>query len=204
MQTVWPKIVKTAKLGSILALGVLAGALLPTTAFNSATNVLASFAGVVVAALVPTMILAATILRPVSKGKKEFGQIRAAVSRQISFFSGLFLLTIVLAALLFGGALLGWKDISLDLPLGTGERQWVVSIPVTRLIGGGVVSLSALIAAQMVGFVHGVRSLFHLHANNAEIELDRIIANQNAAVLQASLPSDPRTRVGENIGELKH
>lgn len=204
MKPKWLTIGSMLKLGAVMGAGALAGFTVPPASFGEATTVLASFAGVVVAALVPTMILAATILRPVSKGKKEFARVRGAVATQISFFSGLFLLTVILAALLFVGSLMGWSDIKVPLSLPAGPYSLSFSVPVTKIIGGTVVGLATLIAIQMTGFVHGIRSLFALHADNAERELDRLIADQNAAVTKALLPKDPRTRIGESIGELKH
>lgn len=204
MKPKWPAISVMLKVGAAISVGTLAGFAVPTSSFGEATTILASFAGVVVAALVPTMILAATILRPVSKGKNEFAQVRNAVAKQISFFSGLFLYTVILAALLFLGSLLGWNDISFPISVPVGREGWVISIPVTKIVGGSVVGLATLIAIQMTGFVHGIRSLFTLHADNAEKELDRIIAEQNAVVTKAVLPKDPRAAIGETIGELKH
>src|SRR5690606_17640037 len=195
MKPKWPAISVMLKVGAAIGVGTLAGFAVPTSSFGEATTILASFAGVVVAALVPTMVLAATILRPVSKGKNEFAQVRNAVAKQISFFSGLFLFTVILAALLFLGSLLDWNDISLPIPVPVGKEGWVISIPVTKIVGGSVVGLATLIAIQMTGFVHGIRSLFTLHADNAEKELDRIIAEQNAVVTKAVLPKDPRTAI---------
>jgi hypothetical protein len=193
-----------AKLGAITGAGVAAFFYVPTAAYQEATTVLASFAGVVVAALVPTMILAATILRPVSRGKNEFSRVRAAVAVQISFFSGLFLLTVVLAALLFVGSLLQWADVSAPIPTLYGVEAWTLRFPITKTLGACVVSISTLIAIQMTGFVHGIRSLFALHASNTEKELDRIILEQNLAVSRRALPEDPRRDFGQTIGELKH
>jgi len=195
---------KIGKLGLVTGLGVVAAIYAPVEAYEKATSVLATFAGVVVAALVPTMILAATILRPVSRGKIEFTHVRAAVARQISFFSGIFLLTILLTALLFLTSLTGWKDVVLPVDLHTLGAERLIDLNITRVLGGIIVSLSALIAIQTTGFVHAIRNLFDLHADNAEKELDRQIEEEGRAILSASLPRDPRTGIGEVIGELTH
>lgn len=192
------------KLGAVVGAGILASVLVPTSSYDNATTILASFAGVVVAALVPTMILAATILRPVSKGKNEFNAVRDAVSKQISFFSGLFLLTLMLAALIFAGSLFGWDDVTVYIQIPGEPNAGQIPIPIVRVVGGSVVALAALIAVQMTGFVHGIKSLFALHADNAERELDRIIRDQNDVASTAVLPKDPRAGIGENIGEIKH
>lgn len=202
MKPKWLTIGLATKLGTVGAAGFAAGYFLPPAAYGSATTVLATFAGVVVAALVPTMILAATILRPVSKGKNEFQKVRGEVAKQISFFSGLVLLTIVLAALMFVGSLLDWKDIRFPVTIPFNDDVVEFSIAPTRIVGGSVVALASLIAIQMNGFVHGIRSLFALHADNAEKELDRLIEEQNRVSATAILPKDPRGQIGENIGEL--
>lgn len=191
-----------AKLSAVVGVGAAAAFWLPTDSFKSATTVLATFAGVVVAALVPTMLVAATILRPISKGKIEFQKVRAAVARQISYFSGLFLLTLLLAMLMFAGALADWYDYRVPIEVPLGENIFELTLAPVRILGGAVVSLASLIAIQMTGFVHGVRSLFTLHANNAEKELDRLIEEENRLSAAAILPKDPRERIGENIGEL--
>lgn len=192
------------KLGTIFGAGILSAIAVPPIAYKDATGVLASFAGVVVAAVVPTMILAATILRPVSRGKNEYSEMRGAVSKQLSFFSGLFLLTTALAMILFVGSLLGWSDVKVHIPISMREIKWEFDVPVTRVIGGAAVSLSVLLAIQMTGFVYGIRSLFILHADSAEKELDKLIEEQNEAISTAVLPKDPRKDFGQNLGELKH
>lgn len=202
MKPKWLNIRLIAKLGLIAGAGWAAGYFLPTEAYKSATTVLATFAGVVVAALVPTMLLAATILRPISKGKNEFQKVRGAVARQISYFSGLFLLTLVLAMLMFAGSLADWKDLAFTVTVPIGDTEARLTVAPIRILGGSIVALASLIAIQMTGFVHGIRSLFTLHANNAEKELDRLIEEENRASASAVLPRDPRTRIGENIGEL--
>lgn len=190
------------RLSTLMGLGVLAAVYVPTKAFEAATGVLSGFAGVVVAALVPTMILSATILSPAALGKNEFKQVRLLVETQISFFSGLFLFAILLAILIFVGSLMGWEEHSFSVTLPTVDHPTSMSIDVTRIITGMIVSISALVAIQLIGFIAVIRSLFEIHAVNAERELDRRIRDENAQSLEKLKPSEPRINFGENIGKL--
>lgn len=203
MKKNWEKLVRVLKISFIVAAGVAAGCFLPASAYRDTTSTIASFAGIIVAALVPTMILAATILSPMVKGKNEFNRLRGAIDQLISFFSGLFLWTLTLGFILIFGSLLQWVEIYIPIKFHVGEVSYAFKMPLTRIIGGISVSLILLILMQMIGFIHGVRVLFKIHAENIEKEINQILKEQARAASKASMPKDPRSGIGENIGILK-
>ncbi|WP_432475256.1 hypothetical protein ACRRRS_14795 [Brucella anthropi] len=203
MKKNWEHITRFLRIGLIVAIGVAAAYFLPLAAYENTASVVLSFAGIIVAALVPTMILAATILSPMVKGKNEFQKLKEAVSGLISYFAGLFLWTLVLGAFLVFGALLQWKEVNIPLSLPIGELGLQFNVPITRMIGGVSVSIVALIIIQMTGFIHGVRFLFKMHSENVEKEIDNLLRDQARAAVKATMPKDPRSGIGENIGILE-
>ena len=203
MKKNWEHITRFLRIGLIAAIGVAAAYFLPLTAYENTTSVVLSFAGIIVAALVPTMILAATILSPMVKGKNEFQRLKEAVSSLISFFSGLFLWTLVLGALLVVGTLLEWKELSISASLPISDARFTINLPITRVVGGASVSIVALIIIQMTGFIHGVRILFKMHSENVEKEIDAALREQGRLASKAKLPPDPRSGIGENLGVLE-
>jgi hypothetical protein len=182
---------------------IVAAYFLPADSLKNTPSILGSFAGVVVAALVPTMILAATILKPTFGGLNEFEKMRSAVGTQISFFSGLFFWTIALAAMIFVGVAVDWNSNELVYQISLYEKNIVVKIVPIKFLNAAIIATVGIIGYRLSGFVAGIKSLFELHASDVKKEITRKIVEEGDTSLSQIVDSDTRTDFGKNIGTIK-
>ncbi len=91
------------------ALAVLSGIFLPFEAYKDVTGELISFFSIMIAALLPTMVLTASVLRPGKLSSIKISQYATALSRQIAVWSGLFLICFIACWLLVLGKMVSWS-----------------------------------------------------------------------------------------------
>lgn len=173
----------------------------PADMFQGNVAVLGSIVGLSVAAIVPTMIFAATSLRPGRRGLKEFANLKLAVQDQISFLSGLFLLTIWLAVALVVGEVSEWSLGEIVIPLPT--EQWTeITISWTRILNFVVLTLSMVIIFRFSSLIAAVKQLFDLHTQDVEEQIRHQIEEDSVRVLKEIRGTKRRDGFGENIGTL--
>ena len=87
---------------------LVSGSTLPRNALSPVTAELITAVSVVMAALIPAMILAATSLRAGSFSVKALNDLAADLKRQINVFGGLFLYGLLTCAALVVGKAIDW------------------------------------------------------------------------------------------------
>lgn len=175
---------------------------MPVSGLSASPSILLGFAGLVIASLIPTMILSSTILKPTYIGLIEFNKISKAIEQQLSFFSGLFLFTILLAVFVFIGVVSGWSAYTIKIDINLYWGMYNISVTPTKILNGIIVFLSSLILYRLSNFVTAIKSLFRLHRDDVEKEIKAKLASQDARLEELTGQKDPRENFGGNIGSI--
>jgi hypothetical protein len=135
------------------------------------------------AAVLPTMVLTATVLRAGGLSVKRIVDLRNALMRQLHVWAGLFLISLGACVLVIVGQVFDW-NIPLTVP--TIETRYVAvdgfSFDVVRILNGAIVGLLTLLLVRSKAVVDGLRSLIALSADVAISEAEqRNIEQQSLA-----------------------
>lgn len=150
------------QLGAAAALAALAAFTLQADALDAATAEIVAFLSIVMAAVLPTMLLSATILKGEKLTVAEIAIFRVALDQQMSFWIGMLVWTLVsILALIFGKAS-AWQIPPFTLP----RTERVIDI--SGLFVAVVVFSLAVVAFRFPAFVRGIRSLMRLHLDELE------------------------------------
>lgn len=162
-------------------------------AFRPASGILATFAGFIAAAIVPTMILAATILRPARFGIGTVQSYGVALRQQLYFFAGVFVLASLLIIVLVVAEILRWESHIWNIGNGVD-----VLIDRAAIINAFIGFLAALLVFRTFEFVSGVRSLFELHLSMVEQEVAARVKDEAASIFNDDpSPKDTRAEFGK-------
>lgn len=142
--------------GLALAAAVLAGLFAEPKALTSASGELVTFFGIQAAALLPAMLLTATILRPEGLSPNEVRRYRHALHGQMVFWSTLLALDFVAAALIIAGKAADWTFPNFDLP-------FLAPMDVDKPIIGSVAFVGSLAIIRMFHAVVGIFSLMKVN-----------------------------------------
>lgn len=185
---------KWTPLASAIIVGALCAKLAEPATFEPAADTLATFASFVAAAIVPTMILAATVLRPARFGLPALRIYRTAIRQQLSFFSGVIVIAALLIVTLVVADLLAWQDNTYIV----GEmHRWTFNVSSAAGVNAAIGFLSTLLLCRIFGFVNGVRSLFELHFEMVEQEAaDSVRAEARGIFENDTVTKDPRQNFG--------
>lgn len=197
MRRFWKKHFGKIQLAIILIAATVFAYVLPIELFKKSSSVIAAFMGLTIASLIPAMILAATSLNSTQQNIVEFLSIKEALAKQISFFSGLIICSIVLAMLLILGETAEWNITSYVLEFEFDE-VFELTISWSRLLNAAVLAILFLILIRLFTFLGAVKSLFELHAQDREREIRKRISSENK-LTAANLDKLPKRK---NFGKL--
>ncbi|WP_139281426.1 hypothetical protein [Muricoccus roseus] len=145
-----------ARIVLALLLGTLGGASLNHDFYNSATSEIVALLALLMAGVLPTAILTATILRAGGLSVKKIGQVRDALLFQLRIWAALFGLSFSACGLLILGKLLNW---SLDVPNLNVAGLTIDSFSLIPLLNAVVSSFLVLLILRSMTIFKGLRSL---------------------------------------------
>ena len=156
-----------------LVTGFLAFAFLPEKAFKEVTQELIALFGLMMAGVLPTMVLTASVLRAGNLSVKTIREYRDALRGQLVIWIGLFLISLIASLLVILGKMAEWSFV---LTL----SNW--SIDIIRTINALIAAALALVVFRAVAVGNGIISLLRLSAELAVSEAQaRDAANNRSA-----------------------
>lgn len=163
---------------------------MPAAAFDGAITPITVFFGLLVTGIIPTMVLAATILRPEHKTHSELVKISEALNKQLTFFQSLFSFACIGTLALLAGSLFEWKLITPEISvIGVPEidlsktYSWITALAILILV---------LRAPQ---FLSGLRSLLNLHTASI---LNESLADLREQVYEIKSAADEPTHANHH------
>lgn len=188
-------------LAVLFSAGSSAFAWLPVKAFDTVTQELIALFGLIMAGVLPTMVLTASVLRPGNFSVKKLIDYRDALRSQLVVWIGLFLVSLIASLLVIIGKMLSWS-----LPV-TISMSWIglesISFESVRVLNSLLVVALALVILRSVTVGNGIISLLRLSAELAISEA-QAREEQRHRSAEASLNAmSERKGFGEYV-ELKH
>ncbi len=170
--------------------GVWATLVLPPKLFAGTEGNLLAFSGIVIAAVIPTMALMATVLRAGKRSISELRLLGNALIAQFDFWVGVLVIAIGISIVLVCGSLLKWHTVPF-------VSEWVGGVryvfdPI-QILNGLIVAGMVLMAFKVRPFIEGFRSLLELHVEQVVDEAQAAFDTETAGTTEAikSKPSDP-------------
>lgn len=185
----------------MLAAGLIALVALPTDTFKDVTQELIALFGLLMAGVLPTMVLTASVLRPSNLSVKRLLHYRDALRTQMLVWIGLFLASFVSSIFVIIGKIVNWS-IEFKTPE-IGEILNSYNFDAIRIINALIVIGLALVLTRIISVGNGVLSLLGLSAElaigEAKARDELKFADVEAAVREMS----EREEFGKYV-DLKH
>jgi len=162
---------------------------LPVDVFKGIEGHILTFSGVIVASVIPTMALMATVLRAGRRSVREVTMLGRALMAQFDFWVGVLVIGLLLSALLLLGATFGWKTITFTASF----RGVLFPFDPIQLVNGLILGCSVLLWSKFKPFVEGFRSLLELHVEQVVEEAKERFEDDTAEATRNVLtkPNDP-------------
>ena len=167
-----------------VTVGGLAAAWLENDALMSASSNIVATLSIINAAIFPTVVLTATVLKPATVSSANVALYRTALKRQISFFFGVFVIslstiTVVIAAQVLDWALIvrvPWSKVVLD-------AGWCFNL--------AIITLGSLVFLRLPAFLQALMSLLDVHIDTVAEEAKGTEKRRSDALARelAELPS---------------
>jgi hypothetical protein len=180
------------------AAGIASLFFLPADVFDKASAEIVALVSLLMAGVLPTAALGATVLRSGGMPVKRIEQYRTALLQQLRIWAGLFVIAFATCAIVVGGKMSGWQ-ILLNLPASLGGQQWNAGKVFSGLLSFSLV----LLACRVVTIFDGLRSLISL---SADIAVSEAQDRENGAIeraQQAFKQMPPRPGFGAEV-QLRH
>jgi len=185
----------------MLAAGLIALFALPTDAFKDVTQELMALFGLLMAGVLPTMVLTASVLRPSNMSVKRLYQYRDALRTQMLVWIGLFLASFVSSIFVILGKILEWT-IAVDIPAIPGiTGAW--HFDAIRVVNSIIVFGLVLVLTRIISVGNGVLSLLGL---SAELAIGEAQARDNLKFtnVEAAVREMPERQDFGTYVDLKH
>lgn len=152
-------------LAAILFAGVCALVFLPLRAFKDVTQELIALFGLMMAGVLPTMVLTASVLRAGNLSVKKLQAYRDALRSQLVIWIGLFLISLGASLLVIIGKMVDWS-IVIQIPIsGPGHKS--IDLDLIRVLNALIVIFLSLLVLRAVEVGNGIISLLGLSAELA-------------------------------------
>jgi hypothetical protein len=161
----WQRLKAKWTLAAVAASGVISSALLPADAFKDVTQELIALFGLMMAGVLPAMVLTASVLRADNMSVKKLIEYRDALRRQMTFWIGLFLISLVASLFVIVGKMAGWS-IDVRIPLSS-LRLIDVEFDAIRIVNMLITMSLAVVVLRVIAVGNGVISLLRLSAELA-------------------------------------
>lgn len=185
---------KYIRLAASVISGALAFAFLKADFFDKASQELIAVFGLMMAAVLPTMVLTATVLRSGGLSVKRIEEYRIALTRQLQIWAGLFLLSLCACTALVIGKTISWHA-EIRILTRIGEFNWNFA----TLLNGIIVALLVLLTLRAKAVIDGIRSLIDLSADVAVSEAKQRDETLNKAVDAAISRNELRQGYGDYV-----
>lgn len=164
-----------------MAAAVCGGIFLPGDFYSKASAEIVTVLGILMAAYIPTMLLAATTLRAGRFTRNRIKELSAALGNEITLLGGLFICAMFGALLIIAGKSLDWS-LEIFIPIGVGRRtsSWLFTAPISFCL----VFLSCRTMAV-------VRGAWGVHAVTSRLAEDEATDRDNGQPPPAQLTSPP-------------
>ena len=177
-----------------MAASLAARAFMPANAYAGVTSELVTLLGIVMAAFIPTMLLAATTLRAGRFSTARVVALASALDRQIALFGGLFLYALLACLLTIAGKMVNWHLLTVEM--------WPV-VPrhadFDAIFAVSITGLLTFLALRSLALIAGIRSLLRLSTTMAIDEAgeaeDRRTLAERAEIDRSAPPTQYRDPV---------
>lgn len=149
--------------GSALA-GIVAACLLEPDLFASAASNIVSALSIMTAAVFPTVVLTATVLKPTNMSSALVERYRGALRTQVLFFFGFLMLALIGIAVIIAAQIMNWH---LQVPLPGSD--WHLEL--SGIFNAGIVFMVTLLALRLPAFLNGLMSLLTIHIDGVAQEV---------------------------------
>ncbi len=182
MTKYWRKLKSKLSLVAIFVAGSLSLAFLPNDAFKGVTQELIALFGLMMAGVLPTMVLTASVLRAGNLSVKTLKQYRDALRGQMLIWIGLFLISMVGSLLVIVGKVSEWS-IVFEVPLAWAQLH-DRTFEIISVLNALIVMALSLVVLRAVAVGNGILSLLRLSAD--------------LAISEAQLREDDRHKAAES------
>lgn len=184
----------------ILVVAAAATALIfmPANVFANVTQELVALFGLMMAAVLPTMVLTASALRGGNLSVRRLTAYRDALLVQLKVWIGLFVVSFVCGVLVMVGKMIDWQ-ILVFIPWGERELHLNLAHGLSALLAG----MLMLVSLRVVSVGHGIVSLLRLSAELALAEAKARDAERFAAADKAVAAIKDNPEHGRYV-DLKH
>lgn len=165
MSGIWNAVKSRWTLEAIGLAGALALVYLPPKSFKDVTQELIALFGLMMAGVLPTMVLTASVLRAGNLSVKKLQEYRDALRDQLVIWIGLFFVSLIASLLVIVGKMLDWSLI-VPVPLEWAGRK-SISFDAVHVLNSLVVVCLALVVFRAVAVGNGIISLLRLSAELA-------------------------------------
>lgn len=180
MKRFWRKLRSQWTLVAILTAGVIAFVFLPNNAFKDVTQELIALFGLMMAGVLPTMVLTASVLRAGNLSVKTLKQYRDALRRQMLLWIGLFIVSLSASLLVVFGKIVNWT-IVVSLPLSWLKLQ-DTKFETVHLLNALIAMALAVVLFRAITVGNGILSLLGL---SAELAISEAQDREDARHLKA-------------------
>lgn len=148
-----------------IAAGVIGFTLLPLDAYESVTQELIALFGLMMAGVLPTMVITASVLRAGNLSVKRLIAYRDGLRAQLILWIGLFFVSLVTCLMVIFGKMAEWS-VSIYVPMAW-LRMSDLSFDAVRFVNGMISLGIALVVFRAISVGNGVITLLHLSAELA-------------------------------------
>ncbi|MEC5291962.1 hypothetical protein VSX64_14480 [Aurantimonas sp. C2-6-R+9] len=136
---------------------------LDNDALKSAASEIVATLSIVNAAIFPTVVLSATVLRPATVSSANVAIYRKALKRQIAFFFGVFVLSLWTIAVVIFAQVMDWT-LYVEVPWTkiAFDAGWIFNL--------AIVGLGTLVFLRLPAFLQALMSLLDVHINTVAEE----------------------------------
>lgn len=179
----------------------------PNDVFDKASQELIGIFGLLMAGVLPTMVLTASVLRAGNFSRHRIQQTQRALSRQMNVWIGLFFLCLIASVAIVAGKSTGWS-IVIKIPDQLAGASILAifggAINFAKLLNAVVFAAIVLVVVRALSVGRGIISILNL---NAEMALAEASVRDNTLVERVIPPGSGLTRpegFGERISESAH
>ena len=183
----WHRIKNLLSVPISALMSLLAAIFLPRDAYHASSELIATFSGFIAAAIVPAMILSATLLKSSGMNLSDFTKYRYAIHIQMDFLTGLLAVTIFL---IFLGKVFPFNTIHFVV--------YHIDIYLYRFENFIITFFLCLLFIRFFNVLTAIRSMFFFHAKTIEKEIKEIQKYKFEKQFETEeLPKDTRVDFGK-------
>ena len=190
---------RSLRLAIPVIVGVAGAYVLKSDFFDTATQELMALFGLVMAAVLPAMVLNATMLRPAGLSVQRIRTYQRALIRQVRLWAYLFLVSLIACFCIVVGKSIRWS-IPIKIPsiesLGIPDYQTDLAF----MLNFFVVAFITTVLMRAIAVIDGIMSLINLSADLAVSEAQKRDEAEKLEMLKGVKQMPPRPGYGDYVG----